>query len=224
MTSLFLLNALLKFIPWIFLAIIFAIIIFIYQKRHNLEGETIIRRLKILIIAAIVFRIFYAILETVGQYYAWRGSLIGKTLIDIPISKSALGFGFDKILFSLFDYSHGYFIFYAVSRFWLNIIISVAAASVFYIFLIILKKYQERFFEKGEVELGFLVALILTWPNIVIFVPLVFLAVVLISICKGIFLKEAYTTLGAPFILAGILTALFGVWLINYFNLGVLKI
>lgn len=106
----------------------------------------------------------------------------------------------------------------------MNVLLSIVVAFAFYAFLKALKKHNDRFFHEGETELGLLLALIVGWPNFVVFVPLVFLAVVLVSIFRGIYMKEMYTTLGTPMLLAALITMIFGSYLIGAFGLTVLKI
>ena len=79
------------------------------------------------------------------------------------------------------------------------------------------EKYRERFFEEGELDLGFLSALLIGWPNFVVFVPLVFLSVVIIAVFRRVFLKELYTTLGLPMLLATLLVLAFGDFLVAFF-------
>jgi hypothetical protein len=117
-----------------------------------------------------------------------------------------------------------YFIGYSWMHFWFNFVLSVGVALVFYLFLKFLKKRNERFFEEGETEIGFLCALIAGWPNIVIFLPLVFILVVLESIFSNFFLKESFTTLGFAVILAAIIAFIWGGKIIAVLGLGVLII
>ena len=157
---------------------------------------------KSLIVVLVGFRIFYAAFLTVIQYYAWSKGTLTKFLLNSP----------------------RYFLFYAFGRFWLNALIAIAAAFAFYLFLKFLKKYRERFFEESETELGFLAALLVGWPNFVIFVALVFVSVVLLAVFRRLALRKMYTTLGWPFLLAALLTLIWGSWLIQILHLGVLRI
>lgn len=207
----------------LFLAIFIPAAIF-YFKRKKAGEEKFLKRVKLLILIALIARIFYAGLQTFLLYYLWLQDEMGKLLVQIPVSRSAAKDLVWKPIAPLFEYQHGYFAFYALGRFWLNVFISIIAAAIFYIILLGLKKYRERFFEKGEAELGLLMALILIWPNFAVFVPLVFISVVLVSIYKKIALKEAYATLGAPFLLAGFLSAVIGGLFLSYLNWGVLAI
>jgi hypothetical protein len=102
-------------------------------------------------------------------------------------------------------------------------VVSLIAASLFYLFLVFLKKYQERFFEEGEAELGFLLSLMVGWSNFIVFLPMVFLSVVLVSIFRQLVFKEAYTTLGIPFILSAFIVLLFGNYLVSLLGLASLR-
>lgn len=195
--------------PDIFFGIIFLIAVFFYIKKYSFDNVG--QKYKKLIFLTIIFRLFYAILLTGIQYYVWTQSEFTKIMIDAPTG-------------GIFNGKYGYFLFYSFGRFWLNTIILIVMAYVFYLFLIFLKKYRERFFDEGEIELGFLAVLIVGWPNFVIFMPFVFMFVVLISIFKMIFLKEHYTTLGLPFILAMLTALIFGNKLAIFLNLGFLKV
>lgn len=192
------LNIVLTWLPAVFFGTVFLLAVFLYVKRQN---KKFVVGCKSLVVSSIIFRFFYAFLLTVGQYYIWSRNNFTKPLVN-----------------------SSYFLFYSYGRFWLNSLISIGAAFLFYLFLNALKKYKERFFEEGEIKLGFLAALIAGWPNFIVFVPLVFIFVALISVFKGLFLKEVYTTLGWPFILAILAILVFGGKLAVIFKLGVLKI
>ena len=157
---------------------------------------------KSLVVVLVGFRLLYAAFLTVAQYYAWSQDTLSRLLLNSP----------------------RYFLFYAYGRFWLNALIAIGVALAFYLFLRFLKKYRERFFKEGETELGFLAALLVGWPNFVIFVTLVFVSVVLLAVFRRLVLRKMYTTLGWPFILAALLTLIWGSKLILILHLGVLRI
>lgn len=193
------LVVILKWLPDIFFGVVFLGAGFLYFKRENFSVGLWFKKL---IIVVIGFRILYAALLTISQYYVWTQNQFTKILVDTP----------------------GYFSFYSYGRFWLSAIVSIAAGFLFYLVLLSLKKHNERFFDIGEVELGFLGALIVGWPDFVIFVPLIFISVVLISIFRGVFLKETYTTLGWPILAAVLVALIWGSELIVSAGLEVLRI
>lgn len=217
----------LTYLPIVFFWTIFLAVV--YRYFYNFRQSPINWTLdyKKLITGLLGFRIFYALLLTINQYYIWSQNQFTQLLLNSPLGQAIPNSGiFNKIcqLSIVNCQKSGYFIFYSYGRFWLNVFIAIGVAFVFYLFLKFLKKYQERFFEEGETELGFLAALIVGWPNFVVFLPLVFVSVVLISLFRRLVLKEVYTTLGWPFILAVLIMLVFGDQLIKILNLGVLKI
>lgn len=157
------------------------------------------------IIFLILFRVFYAGVLTWLQYYVWQHNEFSKLLLPPhqPIR---------------------YFLQYSWTHFWFNAILSVGVAFLFWLLLKLLKKYQERFFEEGEPEIGFLAVLIVGWPIFFVFAPLVFIFVILELILRKIFLRESRTTFGLAFLLAAITTFVFGAKLVDILGLGVFRI
>ncbi len=152
------------------------------------------------------FRLIYALFKTAVQYHIWEqaGGLSRFLLPPYrPIS---------------------YFIGYSITHFWLSTLIDILIAAIFYAFLRLLKKYNSRFFEKDEPELGFLTALIVGWPNVVLIIPFAFIFVAILGILRGIFLKEQYTALSWPLIISAFIILFFGSYLINLFHLKTLVV
>lgn len=210
----------------IFMAALFLLGAFTYGFRNTSIGSKLRKYVgvKHLVRAAVYFRITYAGLLTVTQYYVWTSmGAVGEVFLDLPVSK-AVPDPLVGTLSSVFSHPLGYFIFYSYGRFWLNAILSLLVAWVFYKILIALRKYNGRFFEEGETELGYLMALVVGWPVFVVFLPLIFLFVVIVSIVRLVAIKEAYTTLGWPFICAAAVCILWGAKLIALLNLGALNI
>lgn len=178
-----------------------------------------------LIYIAIGFRVLYAVYISVAQYYVWKnGGDFTNMLASSPLPDAVPGTFFTNLFPGIFQSEFGYVTFYDLGRYGLNVLWSIAVAFMFWAFLRVLKKYNGRFFDTQETELGLLCALIVGWPSLAIFVPLVFISVIVVSIIRGIFFKEAYTTLGYPFLLATLMCLLFGSQLIEMFGLGVLRI
>jgi len=176
-----------------------------------------------LIIGGICARIINAALLMYMQYSIWSEGGLGNYFLTAPLPKDLPIVGI-KSYGVLFMNKFGYFLFYSWGRFWLSVVISVFAAYIFYVFLRVLSKKTERFFDEGEQELGFICALIVGWPLFVVFIPLVFFSVVVVSITRLIVFKEPYTTLGIPFILAMIILFLFGGYAMDLLGLAVLKV
>jgi len=66
--------------------------------------------------------------------------------------------------------------------------------------------------------------LIVGWPNFIIFAPLAFILLILISFFQTIFLKKINTVISLPFLLAGLVVLFFGDRLVDILGLGVLRI
>ncbi|OGM93729.1 hypothetical protein A2524_01340 [Candidatus Wolfebacteria bacterium RIFOXYD12_FULL_48_21] len=166
-----------------------------------------LRRKTFLSLAFIVigFRVVFALIKTGLQYYAWAQDPMGKLLLP-PIQ-------------SVFV-----FVRYAWTHFWINPLIAVGVGLFVLLLLSVLQRKNERFFDTGEVELGMLLTIVVGWPHFVLFFPLTFLLVVMLSAIRGIFFKEQFTTLGLPFFIASIIALFFGIQAIIGMHLTALVI
>ena len=203
------------------LATILLIALLFYMKRRK-NGEGVTEKVfGSLIVVAIAFRFLDAILKTVGQYYLWAKEPLTKVFLNSGLSPETPGI-FSQI--PIFDNNYGYFIFYALTRFWFNVIVVFAVSFLFSVFLGALKKKRVTFFDTGEVKLGVLTALLVGWPQVIILIPVLFLSVVLLSIFRSLFLKKHYTTLGYPLIFSSALIFVLGNFLGLVFNISVFNI
>ncbi len=196
------LNLIAVWSPRIFFGIVFLSAVWIYVRiRRGNEPKKL--TLHGLMIASVLFKLIYAALLTFGQYFVWKADplsrlLLSDSLKNLPAAVTG-GIG-------AFNGNLGYFLFYSWSHFWLGAIWSVILALVFWLILRVLQNHQKRFFYPSETEIGFIAALIVGWPDFIIFVPFVFLSVVIVSIYLLVFLREDYTTLGWPLLIAVVLT------------------
>lgn len=218
----FILNDFLRYFLDVAIWLAFFVAVFCYFWRKKFS-ESYRKINKITALSVLSFRVAQAIFLTVGQYYIWVNDNLGKAFLNSPLTDAVPIDNIFKNSF-IFQNKFGYFIFYSYGRFWLNVIVVLIYSAVFYFFLKLLQKHKERFFEKGEAELGLISSLLVGWPNFVIFLPLVFVFVVIISVGRRIFLKEFYTTLGLPLLFTAGIVILFGEKIIHILNLGVLKI
>jgi hypothetical protein len=216
-------TSFLEWLPKIFFGIILilAAIHYVRQSR-GLPTSTKIAYKK-LIIYTLLFYAAFGILLTYGQYWIWDQTEFTRIFLSSPLEREALEPIF-KSFFWMFDHKLGYFMNYVLGRFWLELFISVGLAYFFYALLRLVRRHREEFFLEGETELGLLAALTAMWPNFVIFLPAVFLLVILFSIFRQVWYKESFTTLGYPFLVAGFITLLLGDFLIKILNLTFLKV
>ena len=182
-------NPALILLPQIFFGAVILLAIFFYFLTVR-RPENPRPRLKKLTFWTIGFKFFYAALLTIGQYFLWNSDQFGRLFLEQPLRYgseiSAVG---GLPLFS--GTKLGYFFFYSWGHFWLNAVWSLVIALVFWLFLKALEKKESRFFYPGETELGFVLTLAVGWPNFVVFIPLAFLAVVIVSVFRILFIKEA---------------------------------
>ncbi len=163
----------------------------------------------ILIWTTIVFFYFgIALAKSIVQYLVWNQGGLSQTLLNLPLEKIESSWFAQLPIFTKF--SHGYFLFYILNHFWINALLSVVVAfGVYKLFQFLRQRSGERFFDKREAELGFLMSLIVGWPQLLIFLPLVFLIALIFSIVRKVYRQEVYTSLGWPFIIAAATSILF---------------
>ena len=213
-------------IPLYAMAILGIVGMSLYAFRHIPSVAKVTRAVNytLLVRGAVWVRIGYAGLLSVLQYYAWANfGKMGESFLNAPLG-SSIPVPFIQQFPGLFNHPLGYFLFYSYGRFWLNALISLLVAWAFYKFLFVLKRYNGRFFEEGETELGYLMALIVGWPAFTVFVPLIFVFVVLVSLFRLIVFKETLTTLGWAFICATLVASLYGNAFLSLLGWSALKI
>lgn len=158
------------------------------------------------------FYLCYAIISTIGQYYIWKASEFTSSFLQSPVGDQIISPLMSWFPF-VFKSPFGYFLFYSWGHFWVIALLSIAVAWIFKLYLRTFEKRNERFFYPGEVDLGFLCALVLGWPRVVLFIPVFFLCVLFVSLFRTLVIKTPYTTFGYPFLLGVIFTLPLWNWL-----------
>lgn len=162
--------------------------------------------IKKLIIAILSFRIVYSSVFTGLQYFTWQNNEFSKLFLPPYQSIS-------------------YFIKYSFTHFWLGMILGVALAFLFYFILKTTRKTNHLEAPlPSDSKVGLLGALIVSWPNFIVFVAVALISAVLFSAYRGIIYKKTDISLFWPFIVAAIITLIFGNYLISFFHLAVLRI
>lgn len=133
---------------------------------------------KLILIAALL-NILYGLFVTWGQYYVWsNGSDLTRSLLNLPLPKE-VPFPFYLTWTRLFfEHQLGYFSYYVLGRFWLNILISFLISGVLYFIFKIWKSRRGNFTEHGP-EILLLLMLISGYPGILVLIPLGFIFAVL---------------------------------------------
>lgn len=171
-----LLYLILSRINYIFLAIslcflIFVLIRFLKPNKINISYKKIVW-------VAVVLKIFFVSFLTWGQYYVWvKGGSLTKVLVELPMPKDiSLPFAY-RWLRPIFEMSHGYFVQYVWTHFWLSTVIAFLVSFALYFIFKIWKKYRGNFIQEGPTLLLILM-IICGWPGIVLFIPLGFVLAV----------------------------------------------
>lgn len=189
---------------------VFLFWIFLLNRRSDLKTKTIAK----FFIAAFVFAFSIAFIKSVLQFFVWKESAMTAFLLP--------------------PHNPTYFYNYVFFRFFLPELFSFAAAAIFGGTLYIIRFFsQGKALYKSEVLLGSLVAFLVGWPAVIIFVPAVFFSMALWRIGKigaqylrfSSFDKTDEAVEVSPFLfgLAGFLL-LFGKALVDFLKLDVFKI
>lgn len=200
----FIFSSVYDMVPFVFFVAMTIVAAYLYHRRS--ASADLLRTAFIRFFAIVAgFRILFAFVKTIFQYYAWAQDSMGKLLL--PPSQSIF-----------------VFIRYAWTHFWINVFISIAVGLFMFVLLYALQRKNARFFEDGEVELGALLAMLVGWPHFVVFFPLTFLFVVCFSIIRGVAFKEPFTTLGWPLLVAAFVALAFSMPLLSFLHLTALII
>ena len=221
----FFVGPFLIWLPRVATAVLFILAVYLYLNRHRHEIKKYrFLNFKTLVLLVLGFTILYPIILTIAQYIFWNQSEFTRTFLNSPLSEDVPNTFFTDYFPALFQSKLGYFFFYSLGRFWIGPMIAIAISYGFAGFLAVLRKHRDRFFDTGEIQLGLALSMLVGWPNFAVFLPMVFLFIVLTGIVRAILFKETYTTLGWPFIFAAAVALMFGSNLIDIFNLAVLRI
>lgn len=177
---------------------------------------------KNIFLAVFIFRILYSTALSIGQYYTWAGNEFTRFFLKAPLAEEAGLIG--KLFGFFFGQDLGYFAFYVAGRFWFEFVLAILISIIFFFLLTSFKRHNPRFFEEGEVELGTLLAFLVGWPGVVLFIAFSFVFVLVVSIFRLVFLRERLTTLGFPFLFSALVVIWQGGQLIDLFELSVLVV
>ena len=166
-----------------------------------------------LALISFLLNIFYGFFVTWGQYYVWsHGNLVTKTLLNSPLAKEVPIYNF---LRPLFQNHLGYFSFYVLGRFWLNILILFTVSIVFYFLLKIWRHYRGGFSENGPL-LILILMLISGWPGMIVFVSLGFIFSTVLAIIYY-FRGKNIVEIEPVFILASLVALIFSDKILHFF-------
>ncbi|OGE85895.1 MAG: hypothetical protein A3J48_00980 [Candidatus Doudnabacteria bacterium RIFCSPHIGHO2_02_FULL_46_11] len=200
-------SILVIWLPQIFVAAVLAIACLWYLKPQWLSKLKIPPEnlLKNLLIATLTFRLFYPFVLSFAQYNLWSKDPFSQYFLPPhqPLN---------------------YFLLYVWGRFWLESVLALAVAGLFWAFLYLIQKNRTGFWTKDDLFLAALLAILTGWPDVIVFLVLVCLYTLLLSLVRLIIFKQTHTQLTSALIIAAIITLLAGDKLINLTGLKVLLI
>jgi hypothetical protein len=177
-----------------------------------------------LVQSVVLFKLLYALMLTILQYATWGTNPLTELLLHQPLNEAVPLFG----LFSVFGFLHsvswGYFFYYVLGRFWLSVILSLAAAYSLYSLIERLRRSRPASLPEFEPGLLLLLSLLVGWPNFIIFLILS-LVFVLIYACVRFIQDRTAVITAAPGFLTGCLLVLsFGNAFTKFLGFGTLRV
>lgn len=199
-------DSLLGWLPMAFSLFVYGLVVVFYLFKKSLDGKkTLANTLFIVTISVVVFRLFYTVIVSLVQYYVWKSGDFGKLLLP-PYQ------------------TIGYFLGYSWRRFWLGFMLSLVTSLLFLLFLKLLGKYRANFFEQDEIGLLCLMSFLVGWPNIVIFIPLVFVISAIFSTFMALAFRKQVVRLRVPVFLSSLFLLIWGHGLVDILSLTVLRV
>ncbi len=190
----------------------FAVFFFSVKKERNY---------KYIIIGGVLFWIIYPAILSVMQFFAW--SLDPKTQI-LLVQPLASETPIPAIFLKLLDHKYGYFAFFVYGRFFLHSFLLLLSAFVINFLCKAITRYRANILTSDERMMMVIAALSLSWPVVVLFLPMVFLFLVLHSMFQVFVFKQTYTRMLPALCFALIISLIFGHWLLPWANLQVLTV
>lgn len=117
--------------------------------------------------------VLYPSYLTLAQWYAWSHNSFTQILLASPLSPNVPFPSWFEFTRPLFEHAGGYFAFYSLGRFWTPAILSVLAALIWWGMLRLTRVAKLTVFSEEDTTLALVAALIVGWPRIIVFVPLV---------------------------------------------------
>lgn len=192
------------FLTW--LPIVFSgaiiLIIFLNYFLPNRKYLVILKKLTTtkLIYILIGSTLFFSLLLSGLQYLVWQQGAF--SIFFLPPYQSIT-----------------YFLRYSLFHFFAANILVLFFSLAFYLVLRLVKKYRSSSISGEELGLILLAGLLVSWPNLVLFIPLFLLLAIIFLV-----LKKKHLNLSLAAILSLILIFIFGDYLINLLSLSVLII
>ncbi len=162
-------------------------------------------------------QLFYATLLAIVQYFVWKGNAFTNILLISPLP-AEVPLGWLESFRPLLDGSHGYYVFYAYTHFFLGFLVTLLVTSLCILFLSVWKKYQPTHFKKGDVFAVGTALILVEWPTVIILIPTALVVMLLVTIYTT-FSKRSSIDLPIIFLLTSLTMLLIGEELLHIANL-----
>lgn len=173
-----------------------------------------------LVAVAIGIHLLYGAVATIGQYRAWAtANDITRALFSAPLSAEVPLPVYLEWSRTLFEYPHGYFVFYSFGHFFLSTIALLIIVGLFLLFFVVRSRTHPINFREGDISMIVLAMLISGWPGVIVLLPIGFICAVLLSLVARAAYGVERTPLPPAFLLAAPLALLLAPQILATLNL-----
>lgn len=173
-----------------------------------------------LVVVAIGIHLLYGAVATFGQYRAWAtANDITRALFSAPLSGEVPLPTYLEWSRFLFEYPHGYFVFYSFGHFFLSTVALLVIVGLFLLFLVVRSRTHSINFREGDISIIVLAMLISSWPGVIVLLPIGLVSAVLLSAGARVFYGIERIPLPPAFLLAAPLALLFAKPILAAFHL-----
>lgn len=156
-----------------------------------------------LVVIAIGIHLLYGAVATFGQYRAWAtANDVTRALFSAPLSAEVPLPAYIEWSRFLFEYPHGYFVFYSFGHFFLSTIALLIIVGLFLLFLVVRSRTHPINFREGDISMIILAMLISGWPGVIVLLPIGLVTAVLLSIIARVVYGVERTPLPPAFLIA----------------------
>lgn len=176
-----------------------------------------------LVAVAVGIHLLYGAVATFGQYRAWAtANDITRALFSAPLSAEVPLPAYLEWSRFLFEYPHGYFVFYSFGHFFLSTIALLIIVGLFLLFLVVRSRTHPINFREGDISMIVLAMLIAGWPGVLVLLPIGFVFAVVWSGIARFRYGIRRTPLSPAFLLAAPVALLFANTILSAINLATL--
>lgn len=165
---------------------------------------------KVLTCIAIGTHVAIGFILSTLQYLVWKTSAMGTVFAQAALpEETPLPAVLESARF-LFEYQHGYFVFYSLTRFFSGAVALFFVIGLFILLLTLIKNKIPNSFKEHDIWIVAFSCSVVGWPHVIVFIPTAFVlltlwAIVLVLLKKknDVYLSGGFILLTIPFLLVG---------------------